>query len=284
MKKEIKRTNEKKSEASDQKTKASPDRLEGKNAIMEAVRAGRPIHKLWVAKRDGKIDPGLQQLVAAARQSGATILPVDRQVLDRISETRAHQGVIAQVAAHAYADLDTLVQSVKAGGQNLFLFVLDEIQDSYNLGSILRVADAAGVQGVVISKRRSVGLDAAVAKASTGAIEYVPVCRVSNISQAIDQLKKEGAWIVGTDAEACLPYDQADLTGDLVILIGGEDKGLSPHLLKQCDFLVKIPMRGHVPSLNAAVAAGVIAFEAARQRQAQAVNKEVRAFERDQTE
>jgi 23S rRNA (guanosine2251-2'-O)-methyltransferase len=246
----------------------SPDRLEGRNPIMEAIKAGRTINKLWVAKRAEKPDPGLLRLVALAREAGAVVLEVDRRVLDQMSETHGHQGVIAQVAVHAYTDLDVLIRTVREKGEKPFILLLNDLQESYNLGSILRIADAAGVHGVVIPQRRSVGLDAAVAKASAGAIEHVPVCRVTNLSQTIEQLKKDGFWITGTDASAETTYQEADWSGDLLVLIGSEGHGISPSLLKQCDFLVSIPMRGKVNSLNAAVATGIIVFEAARQRQA----------------
>jgi 23S rRNA (guanosine2251-2'-O)-methyltransferase len=244
----------------------SPDRLEGRNPILEAIKAGRTINKLWVAKREDKPDPGLLRLISLAREAGAVILEVDRIVLDKMAETHGHQGVIAQVAVHEYAELDTLIPALRERGETPFLVILDELQESYNLGSILRIADAAGVHAVIIPQRRSVGLDAAVAKASAGAIEHVPVCRVTNISQTVERLKEDGFWITGTDSDATLDYRQADWSGALAILIGGEGAGISPTLKKHCDFLVSIPMHGQVNSLNAAVAAGIIVFEAAGKR------------------
>ncbi|MCK9252601.1 MAG: 23S rRNA (guanosine(2251)-2'-O)-methyltransferase RlmB [Clostridiaceae bacterium] len=257
-----------KNEATPERPSGSPDRLEGRNPLQEALKAGRAINKVWVARREDKPDAALLRLVAMAREAGAVILEVDRQVLDQMSETHAHQGVIAQVAAHEYADLDDLLSSVREKGDVPFILLLAELQESYNLGSILRIADAAGVHGVVIPQRRSVGLDAAVAKASAGAIEHVPVCRVTNLSQTIERLKEQGFWITGTDAGASLDYRQADWSGPLAILIGGESEGISPSLRAHCDFLVSIPMRGKVNSLNAAVAAGIIVFEAAAKRPA----------------
>lgn len=252
----------------------SLDRLEGRNPIFEAMRAGRSINKLWIQKREGKPDPVLTRLMNQVKATGVPILEVDRQVLDQMSETHAHQGVIAQLAAHEYADLDELVASIGERGEVPFLLILDELKESYNLGSVLRIADAAGVHGVVIPKRRSVGLDASVGKASAGAMEYVPVCRVTNISQTIETLKEKGFWITGTDASADLDYHEADWSGPLAILIGSEESGLSPVLKKHCDFLVSIPMQGHVNSLNAAVATGIVVFEAAKQRR-QNLNRQV---------
>lgn len=244
-----------------------PDRLEGRNPIVEAIKAGRAINKLWVAKpEDKKMDPGLARLVAMAKEAGAVIMDVDKRVLDAMATTHSHQGVIAQVAAHEYVELDDLIESIKAKEKEPFLLILAELQESYNLGSVLRIADAAGVHGVIIPMRRSVGLDAAVAKASAGAIEHVPVSRVGNLSQAIAKLKESGFWIAGTDADGKTDYRDADWSGSLAILIGGEDKGLSPIMRRHCDFLISIPMHGKVNSLNAAVAAGIITFEAAARR------------------
>ena len=250
----------------DEASAGSPDRLEGRNPILEALKAGRTINKLWVAKREDKPDPNLGRLITQAREAGAVIMEVDRRVLDQMSETHGHQGVIAQVAAHEYVELAELVTAVRERQETPFLLILSEIQESYNLGSILRIADAAGVHGVVIPQRRAVGLDAAVAKASAGAIEHVPVCRVTNLSQTIESLKEQGFWIAGTDSEGTVSYEKADWQGPLAILIGSEGEGISPVLRQHCDFLISIPMQGHVNSLNAAVAAGVVVFEAARQR------------------
>jgi 23S rRNA (guanosine2251-2'-O)-methyltransferase len=244
----------------------SPDRLEGRNPIMEALKAGRTVNKVWIARREGNPDAGLVRLVSRLRDAGAVILEVDRRVLDQMASTGAHQGIIAQVAAHEYSDLNDLLARSRANGAVPFLLVLDGVQDAYNLGSILRIADAAGVQGVIIPKRRSVGLDALVAKASAGAIESVPVSRVTNISQTLDILKSEGFWITGTDSSGEQDYRSADWTGPLAMVIGSEGHGISPSIKKHCDFLVKIPMKGQINSLNVAVATGIVVFQATSQR------------------
>ena len=244
----------------------SPDRLEGRNPIQEALKAGRTFNKLWVAKRDGKPDLILARIVAQAREAGAVIMEVERKTLDQMSETKAHQGVIAQVAAHEYVELDDLLASIKEKGETPFLVMLDELQDGYNLGSVLRIADAAGVHGVIIPERRSVGLDSTVAKASAGAIEHVPVCRVGNLTQTVLKLKEQGFWVAGADSEGTQDYHKIDWTGSMLVMIGSEGEGIGKQLLKHCDFLVSIPMKGQVNSLNAAVAAGIIVFEAAAQR------------------
>jgi len=242
------------------------DRLEGRNPILEALKAGRPINKLYVQKIQGKPDPTLARIVREAKDAGAVIMEADRQVLDQMSVTHGHQGVIAHVATHEYADLDDVIERAKARGEDPFLIILDELKESYNLGSVLRIADAAGVHGIIIPKRRSVGLDAAVAKASAGAIEHVPVVRVVNLSQTIDELKHQGFWIAGTDSDGQSDYHEIDWRGPMAIVIGSEGEGMGQQMKKQCDFLLAIPQRGKVNSLNAAVATGIIVFEAMHQR------------------
>ncbi len=258
--------------AEDEKENGCPeDRLEGRNPVLEALKAGRPIQKLWVQKPapgSGRQDPILVKIVYLSRQSGAAVIEVEKRALDQMAQSRGHQGVIAQVAAHDYATIDEMIHRAEEKNEAPFLVLLDEIKDSYNLGSILRIADAAGVHGVVIPRHRSVGLDATVAKASAGAIEYVPVAKVTNLTQTMEELKEKGFWIAGTDQDASTRYDQADYRGPLAVVIGSEGEGMGRLVKKTCDFLVTIPMRGQVNSLNAAVAAGIVLFEAAGQRRA----------------
>lgn len=252
----------------DREPQALPeDRLEGKNPINEALKAGRTIHKLWVQKlNNGKIDPGIAKIINQSKQTGAVIIEVEKRVLDQMSQTHGHQGVIAQVAMHDYVEIDEMIRAAKEKEEDPFILILDELKESYNLGSILRIADAAGVHGVIIPKHRSVGLDATVAKASAGAMEYVPVAKVVNLSQTIEELKQQGFWIVGTDAEGTSQYDKIDYHGPLAVVVGSEGEGMGRLVKKNCDFLVTIPMKGQVNSLNAAVATGIIVFEAAKQR------------------
>lgn len=243
------------------------DRLEGRNPVLEALRAGRTINKLWVARQEGgRIDPTAARIVAMAKERGVFYNEVPRTTLDQMSQTHNHQGVIAQVASHDYAELEAVISSAREKGEAPFLLMLDELKDAYNLGSILRIADAAGVHGVIIPRHRSIGLDSMVAKASAGAIEYVPVSRVTNLSQTIAALKEDGFWVAGTDAEGTISYDKADFTGPLLIVIGSEGEGMAKNIRDKCDFLLSIPMSGHVNSLNAAVAAGIVVFEAQKQR------------------
>lgn len=247
----------------------SDDRLEGRNAVMEALKSGREINKIWILdSRDGKkLDQGLAKIMSMAIERKIVIVKSNRQVLDRMSETHNHQGVIAAVASHEYVEIEDILEMAANKGHAPLLVVLDELKDAYNLGSVLRIADAAGVDGVVIPKHRSIGLDSVVAKASAGAIEYVPVARVTNIANTLRDLKKNhNFWVFGTDASGKTMYDKADYSGSAAIVIGSEGEGMRDSVLKECDFLLSIPMAGNVNSLNAAVAAGIVIFEAVKGR------------------
>ena len=238
--------------------------LEGRNALTEALRAGRTIDKVFIA--DGDTDRGLQRLAAEAKEAGAVIVPVDRRKLDQMSFTRSHQGVIALVAAHDYYTIDDILDEAASRGENALIVICDELSDPHNLGAIMRSAECAGAHGVVIPKRRSVGLTATVAKASAGAVEYMKVARVTNINNAINELKEKGVWVFGTAAEGSVPMYKADLTGPAAIVIGNEGDGMSPLVRKNCDMLVHIPMAGRISSLNASAAASILLYEAVRQR------------------
>ena len=240
------------------------DRIEGRNSVWEALQSERDFHKVWIAKSEGgtQTDPFLKRIAAQAKQKKVPVVEVPRSALDQMSCTHNHQGVIAQVAAHEYADPDLLLADLKEKNITPFFIMLDGLKDGYNLGSILRIADAAGVHGVIIPRHRSIGLDALVSKASAGAIEHVPVIRTVNLAQMVLRLKEEGFWVAGTDAGGTIHYKKADYQGPLLIVIGGEGEGISKNLLDKCDFILSIPMSGKVNSLNAAVAAGIVIFEA----------------------
>lgn len=238
--------------------------LEGRNAITEALKSGRTVDKVFVA--DGEIDRGLQRLAAQCREAGAVIVPVDRRKLDAMSFTHSHQGIIALVAAHEYYTIDDLLEEAASRGEAPFIVICDELSDPHNLGAILRSAECAGAHGVIIPKRRSVGLTATVAKASAGAIEYMKVARVTNISAAMQELKEKGVWIFGTAAEGSVPMYKADLTGPSAIVIGNEGDGMSQLVRKNCDMTVSIPLNGRISSLNASAAATILLYEAVRQR------------------
>lgn len=238
--------------------------LEGRNALQEALRSGRTVDKVFIAA--GEIDRGLQRLAAEAKEAGAVVVPVDRRKLDAMSFTHAHQGVIALAAAHVYYSIDDILEEAASRGEAPLIVICDELSDPHNLGAILRSAECAGAHGVIIPKRRSVGLTATVAKASAGAVEYMKVARVTNISAAIAELKQKGVWVFGTAAEGSIPMYQADLSGSAAIVIGSEGDGMSQLVRKNCDVMVNIPMKGRISSLNASAAASILLYEALRQR------------------
>ena len=239
-------------------------RLEGRNAVTEALKAGRTIDKVFIA--DGDTDKSLQRLAALAKDAGAVIVPVDRRKLDMMSTTRSHQGIIAQAAAHEYATIDDILEEAANRGEAPLIVICDELSDPHNLGAIMRSAECAGAHGVIIPKRRSVGLTATVAKASAGAIEYMKVARVANINNAIHELKEKGVWVFGAAGEGSQPMYRADLTGPAAIIIGNEGDGMSQLVRKNCDMLIHIPMSGKITSLNASAAASILLYEAVRQR------------------
>lgn len=238
--------------------------LEGRNALQEALKSGRTVDKVFIAA--GETDRGLQRLAAEAKEAGAVVVPVDRRKLDAMSFTRSHQGVIALVAAHVYYSIDDILEEAASRGEAPLIVICDELSDPHNLGAILRSAECAGAHGVIIPKRRSVGLTATVAKASAGAIEYMKVARVTNINNAIPELKEKGVWVFGTAAEGSIPMYQANLTVPAAIVIGNEGDGMSQLVRKNCDVMLNIPMKGHISSLNASAAASILLYEALRQR------------------
>ena len=243
---------------------APENMLEGRNAVTEALSAGRTTDKLFVA--DGDTDRALARICAMAKQAGAVVVPTDRRKLDYMSATGAHQGVIAMVAAHDYASIDDILKKAQDAGEPPLIVICDELSDPHNLGAIIRTAECAGAHGIIIPKRRSVGLTAVVGKASAGALEYMPVARVSNIAAAIDTLKKAGVWVYGTAAGGDTTLYRADLKSAAAIVIGNEGEGMSRLVSERCDFKVSIPMKGSISSLNASAAAAIMLYEAVRQR------------------
>lgn len=240
--------------------------IAGKHAVLEALRSGRTVNKIWVAENANRHQ--IQPILEEAKQSGAAIQYVDKRKLDQMAGNIPHQGVVAQAAAYAYYEVEDLLEVAAERNEPPFLIILDEIEDPHNLGSILRTCDCAGAHGVIIPKRRSVGLTATVAKVSAGAIEYVRVARVTNITQTIKALQEQGIWVIGTDARAEQTVYELDLTMPIALVIGNEAKGMSRLVRESCDLLAKLPMYGHIHSLNASVAASVFLYEAVRQRHA----------------
>ncbi|MBB5356513.1 23S rRNA (guanosine2251-2'-O)-methyltransferase [Anoxybacillus mongoliensis] len=239
------------------------DLIIGRNPVLEALKSGREMNKIWIA--EGSQRGQIQSIIQLAKEMGITVQYVPKKKMDQLSEGN-HQGVIAQVAAYRYYDIDDLFKKAEEQGEAPFFIILDELEDPHNLGSIMRTADAVGAHGIIIPKRRSVGLTATVAKASTGAIEYVPVVRVTNLARTVDELKERGVWIFGTDAKGNEDYRQLDGVIPLALVIGSEGKGISRLLRDKCDVLVRLPMIGHVTSLNASVAASLLMYEVYRKR------------------
>ena len=238
--------------------------IEGRNAVLEALRSGRTIDHVFLA--EGDTDRALSRLAGMAREAGAVVKTADRRKLDAMSPTGAHQGVIAFAAAHAYSTVDEMLAEAESKGEAPLLVICDKLSDPHNLGAILRSAECAGAHGVIIPKRRSVGLTAVVGKSSAGAVEYMKVARVANLPAVIEDLKKRGIWIFGTAASGDRLLYDADLRGPAALVIGSEGFGMSRLVEERCDFLVRIPMMGHINSLNASAAASILLYEAVRQR------------------
>lgn len=239
------------------------DIIAGRNAVTEALRAGRPIDSLLIARgtQTGKIGA----IIAACREKGIPIKEVAPEKLNHLCKGTPHQGVAAIAAAHSFSTLHDIFALAEKKGEPPFIIIADSLQDPHNLGAIIRTAEGAGAHGIIIPKRRSVSLTYAVGKASAGAIEYLPVARVANLAGTIEELKKRGVWIYGAHMEG-RPWCQVDLSGPVALVIGGEDAGISKLLKEKCDFLVSLPMRGKINSLNASVACGILMYEVTRQR------------------
>ena len=244
---------------------ATPDgMIEGRNAVIEALRTETAIDKIYIAK--GETDKTLGHIASKARSAGIVVVEADRRKLDHMSRTHAHQGVIALAAVREYVSVQSILEEAAEKGEAPLLVVCDEISDPHNLGAILRTAECAGAHGVIIPKRRSAGLTAVVAKTSAGAVSYMPVARVPNMAALLKDLKKQGVWVFGTAAEGTTTLYDADLKGPAAIVIGSEGDGMSRLVTENCDFLVSIPMKGKISSLNASAAAAVLLYEAVRQR------------------
>jgi len=237
--------------------------LEGRNPVREALRSGRTIEKILVVK--GNREGAIKDILSTARDMGIVIQEVDRRYLNSISETQAHQGIIAFVTPYSYVSAEDILAKAEKASEPPFVLVLDEIMDPHNLGAIIRTAECCGAHGVIIPKRRAAGLSPAAVKASAGAVEHVPVARVNNIASVLELLKKHGLWVVGADADG-KPYTQHDMKGPIALVIGSEGKGLRRLVKERCDFLAGIPMKGKINSLNASVAAAVLMYEIVRQR------------------
>lgn len=237
--------------------------IEGRNAVLEAFRSGKTIDKLYIL--DGCQDGSVNTIKREARRQDTIISYVTKERLDQLSSTGHHQGVIAQAAAYSYATVEEMLKAAEEKGEDPFLILLDDIEDPHNLGAIIRTANLAGAHGVIIPKRRAAGLTAVVARASAGAINYTPVAKVTNLNAVIRELKEKGLWFVCADMGGDMMYD-LNLTGPIGLVIGNEGEGVSRLVREACDFTASVPMKGNIDSLNASVAAGVLAYEIVRQR------------------
>ena len=240
------------------------DIIEGRNAVIEALRAGRAIDKIFIAK--GDVDKTLGHIASRARERGVVVVEADRRKLDFMSRTKAHQGVVALAAVRDYCEVADILAVAEERGEPPFVIVCDEISDPHNLGAIIRTAECVGAHGVVIPKRRSAGLTAIVGKASAGAAEYMAIARVANLSSALKELKEAGLWVYGTAADGASPLWSTDLTGPIALVIGSEGDGMGRLVRESCDFVLSLPMKGQLNSLNASAAAAVTMYEVLRQR------------------
>lgn len=238
--------------------------VEGRNPVIEAIKSGREIDKILIAK--GSEQGSIQKIIGMAKEKRIVIQYVEKAKLDAMSETKAHQGVIALVTPYSYKTVDDIMKAAEDKNEDPFIIILDEIEDPHNLGAIIRTAECAGAHGVIIPKRRAVGLTPVVIKVSAGAVEYMNIAKVSNIASTIEELKERGVWIYGADMDGEQDYFNRDLSGPIAIVIGSEGKGIGRLIREKCDFLVKIPMNGKISSLNASVAASVMMYEVLRQR------------------
>lgn len=237
--------------------------IEGRNAVIEAFRSGREIDRLFI--KDGLTDGQIQTIKREAKKKELRIDFVSKERLDQMSQTGNHQGVIAYIAAYEYSELEDIFAIAEKKGEDPFIFILDNIEDPHNLGAIIRTANMSGAHGVIIPKNRAVGLTATVAKVSAGALNYTPVVRVTNISRTIEELKEKGVWVACADMDGTIMYD-LNLTGSIALVIGAEGSGVSRLVKEKCDYIASIPVKGDIDSLNASVAAGVLAYEIVRQR------------------
>jgi len=241
------------------------DKIEGRNSVIEALKSNRTINKILVSKGDK--EGSIKKIIALAKEKKVIIQEVLKQKLDEISKTKSHQGVIAFVSPYSYVEVCDILEDARKKGEEPFIIILDEIEDPHNFGAILRTANAVGAHGVIIPKRRAAAISAVVSKASAGAVEYVNVARVTNIANTIDYLKENGVWIYGIEASGKSKFYETDLKGSVALVIGSEGRGIGKLVAKKCDYLLNIPMKGEITSLNASVAGAVVMYEVLKQRE-----------------
>ena len=241
------------------------NQVEGRNAVLELLESDKDINKIYI--QNGEMHGSIHKILAIAKEKKVVVVKVDKAKLNEMAQTNNHQGVIAIVPPYEYYEVEDLLQEAKNKGEDPFLLILDGIEDVHNLGSIIRTAETAGVHGIIIPKRRAALVNSTVKKTSAGAAEYMKIARVNNLNETIRYLKEQGIWICGTDMDTNNYYYEQDLTGAIAIVIGNEGKGMSRLVKENCDFIVKIPMKGKISSLNASVSAGIVIYEAVKQKQ-----------------
>ncbi len=240
------------------------DQIEGRNAVLELLESGKDINKILITK--GERHGSINKIITLAKQNKVIIVEKEKRKMDEIAQTQNYQGVIAIVPPFEYCEVDDILKEAKEKNEPPFILILDEIEDPHNLGSIIRTAETAGVHGIIIPKRRAASVNSTVTKVSCGAVQYMKIARVTNLSDTIEYLKQQGLWICGTDINTTTYYYNQDLTGAIAIVIGNEGNGIGQKIKKNCDFLIKIPMKGKITSLNASVSTGIILYEAVKQR------------------
>ena len=253
-----------KNESNQKENQNYDDQVEGRNSVLELLESGKDINKIYITK--GEKHGSINKIIAKAKENGIIIVEKDKNQMRQMAQNENYQGVIAIVPPYEYCEIEDILEEAKIKKEAPFILILDGIEDPHNLGSIIRTAETAGVHGIIIPKRRAAQVNSTVNKVSAGAVQHMKIARVTNISDSIEKLKKAGLWICGTDINTNTYYDKQDLTGALGIVIGNEGSGISEKVKKNCDFLVKIPMKGKVNSLNASVSAGIVIYEALRQR------------------
>lgn len=263
-KKDYRNNNEKKPEKNVEETKKFDDQIEGRNSVLELLESGKDINKIFVTR--GERHGSINKILAIAKERKIIVVEKDKKQMEEMAQEENYQGVIAIVPPFEYSEIDDILNTAKERGEDPFVLILDGIEDPHNLGSIIRTAETAGVHGIIIPKRRAASVNSTVNKTSAGAVEYMKIARVTNITDAIEELKSAGLWICGTAVDTDKYYYNQDLTGPLGIVIGNEGKGISEKVKKNCDFLVKIPMKGNIESLNAAVSTGIVVYESVKQR------------------
>ena len=263
-KKDYRNNNEKKTEKNVEETKKFDDQIEGRNSVLELLESGKDINKIFVTR--GERHGSINKILAIAKERKIIVVEKDKRQMEEMAQEENYQGVIAIVPPFEYSEIDDILNTAKERGEDPFVLILDGIEDPHNLGSIIRTAETAGVHGLIIPKRRAASVNSTVNKTSAGAVEYMKIARVTNITDAIEELKNAGLWICGTAVDTDKYYYNQDLTGPLGIVIGNEGKGISEKVKKNCDFLVKIPMKGNIESLNAAVSTGIVVYESVKQR------------------